>query len=219
MRGLKSVALIVLVLFIAEATAARKTKKPTGGEKIYDFFPVSMRSKLKKAWKLKVKRTEKQHRSIKRAATRERNKERKVQLKKLVLLSEASLVHLKTKNDPPFIGNNIHALHNTSRSRVVFYNWRVGDVGMCSKYGFKVFQVIDDSTVLLDSSHRSPHGIFMLKGFSTQDLTDENSKTNINGPLWVSGTTRYTTALGGTKTVYLVEPFDWEKWKKANVKK
>lgn len=200
-RELKSVVLIALVLFVADVNAAPKDKQSPSGEKIYDVFPKSMRGRLKAAWKAKVKRTEKQVRSIKRSVSRERDKEKKAKLKELRILAEDALDFLKNKNDPPFIGIRIFNIRQ----------WRVGSIGRLTE-SVKVLQIIDETTMLAGS------GPTMFSGWSTKDFVDDDLVV-ISQPVWVTKSTSYTNLLGAKKTVWVVEQFDWEKWKKANVKK
>jgi hypothetical protein len=91
---------------------------------------------------------------------------------------------------------------------------RMGNIGatydpiLKNAWDIKVIEVIDDSNMLAECSWRDEPQLCWLKGFSTFGLIDGNQIGAIMPPLVeVSGTKRYQSALGGSKTVPLLEPF------------
>lgn len=86
------------------------------------------------------------------------------------------------------------------------------DEGQCS-WQFKVQQVVDESNMLVKVtrySHtaRSEIGDYLIWVVGRyRDVVDGQSVT-FPGVFIVSGTKQYTTAIGGSKTVYMLESFD-----------
>jgi len=88
--------------------------------------------------------------------------------------------------------------------------WRVGDAGLvtCSVL---IRQIIDENLMLVECN-----GLFLIKA-ATKGLVD--GKNFYVGGFWVvGGTMQYKTAIGGTKTVFVLEQVDLE-WLKAEAKK
>lgn len=71
------------------------------------------------------------------------------------------------------------------------------------KTSVKVLQVIDDDTVLGDVGETG----VLLKGFDASTLA-EGKSVRLPGVVEVRQTKKYTTVLGSTRTVYMIEPFD-----------
>jgi len=88
--------------------------------------------------------------------------------------------------------------------------------GQSSSYNVKVFQVIDDRNFLAETMFGNVRGraaLIWIKGVSAKGMTDGSFQA-IEDLLFVSGTKLYGTAVGGTKTVFVLEPFDVEEAKK-----
>jgi hypothetical protein len=81
-----------------------------------------------------------------------------------------------------------------------------------SEFSYKIFQIVDDNNFLLDirikvldrSVELSP---FWIKGISTSLLVD-NMEYCPKGIFCVTGTKRYTTITGGSKTTFVLQPID-----------
>ncbi len=76
----------------------------------------------------------------------------------------------------------------------------------------EVFQIIDKDNALVKWSDSSLGDMTLvwLKGFSTTGLADGKTMT-IGRFVQVTGTRQYATALGGSKTLMVIEPFDIDK--------
>src|SRR4051812_38876635 len=90
---------------------------------------------------------------------------------------------------------------------------KVGDKVSDSQTALKVIQVIDDSSMLISIQVRNENlhpwsGPIMLK-CPTGGIVDgtiwQPSSWPIDTPLYVTGTTRYKTTDGGSKTVFVLE--------------
>lgn len=82
---------------------------------------------------------------------------------------------------------------------------------LASAHYFRVLQVIDDKTMLLVAGLKNGGETdqFMVKGESTKDVVSNFKFDKMNAPCWeITKTVTYPTALGGTRTVFLAEPFD-----------
>ncbi len=65
---------------------------------------------------------------------------------------------------------------------------------------FQVFQVVDANNMLLTIDEK----IYWIKGVSTQNVVND-SKVTLNQLFYVNGTKRYSTALGGSNTIFVLE--------------
>jgi hypothetical protein len=76
----------------------------------------------------------------------------------------------------------------------------------------RVLQVVDENNALVEWSKRGDRDttVIWLKGFSTKNIADGKVLT-ISSPVKVTGTKRYTTPLGASNTVMLIEPFEVSK--------
>ena len=84
-------------------------------------------------------------------------------------------------------------------------NRTVGAVGVFAGNNltpFEVFQVIDGDTMLIKNGKE----IMCLEGFSTAGIADKDN-VRLAALMQVTGTTQYRTAIGGTRTVFVIEPF------------
>jgi hypothetical protein len=96
-------------------------------------------------------------------------------------------------------------------------NLSVGASGIPSRiYRMKVREVVDGSTVAVrmlrpgDEEHEGT--LVWIRGLSTAKLHDDSGFISYEKPLLVTGTTQYGTALGGRRTVLVLEPIDLETW-------
>lgn len=105
------------------------------------------------------------------------------------------------KNDPPYL-----------RRMPSEGNWSVGDFGV-GGYVVHVLQVIDKDTFIGGTDGRDKP--VMFRGFSTEGHIDDRPAM-ITPPIHVTGTVTYQTALGGTKTVLVAEPFDLDSLKASD---
>lgn len=82
-------------------------------------------------------------------------------------------------------------------------NIRVGDFGDLGP--FTVQQVIDDGALVHAPSDEFGESAVLLIGINTGGMVDGKTYS-WSSPFRVSGTTRYTTVLGGTRTVFVLKP-------------
>ncbi|MFH1265255.1 MAG: SHD1 domain-containing protein, partial [Planctomycetota bacterium] len=82
---------------------------------------------------------------------------------------------------------------------------QVPDAGPQSVY---VFQVVDEDSMLIEIRYsRRDKLVCWLDGFSTNGVVDGDRHSGVAALLEVTGTRQYATTLGGTKTVFVLEPF------------
>ncbi|QDT54600.1 hypothetical protein Pan44_26340 [Caulifigura coniformis] len=85
----------------------------------------------------------------------------------------------------------------------------VGSLGGLSKAG--VFQVIDKNNVLIDWLDRDVPGgqkeTFWLRGVDTASMAN-GKEVELQGCFHIAETTTYRNVGGGTKTIFVIEPFD-----------
>lgn len=192
-------AMFGVVLLVAGESLAEEPK-PLTGAAAYDEFKEPFRSALIKQWEY---RTKEQERAVRTAKGTKQRKAASQVLKELKV------------NNPPYIkfDSMPHWDENDDRPADWKRPWKVGDFGELSG-SVVVFQVIDTQTMLGSVVYRDNPWV-MFKGFSTADLVDGRT-ADISGPLFVTGTTTYDTAAGGTKTVLVVEPLDVNSLRKEN---
>lgn len=109
------------------------------------------------------------------------------------------------------------------------FRLRAGDMGAMRRRDARVFEVIDESTALVElitwgpSERRVQYApgryttvgqkprengtLALVKGLDTSAWSDDKL-IELDGFFWCSGNHTYETALGGTNTVLVVEPFD-----------
>jgi len=92
----------------------------------------------------------------------------------------------------------------------------VGEVGVLRQPGplsaaaqpVKAFQVMDEDTLLIEIAYsRSDRMICWLDGFSTSGVVDGDLHSGVAALLEVTGTRQYGTAIGGTRAVFVLEPY------------
>lgn len=88
----------------------------------------------------------------------------------------------------------------------------LGKIGYAGGKICHVVQVIDDSTILADihnslASRPRDKASVLIRGITTVGVTD-GSGLKLEQIFIVSGTERYDTAFGGTRTVFVLEPID-----------
>jgi hypothetical protein len=91
-------------------------------------------------------------------------------------------------------------------------NLKVGDIGR-PEYGFNVNQIVDESNVIVKYVGETD---LWLKGFDTKDLTDD-SRINSVDCVRITGTKKYTTVTGASRTILLAEPFDGDAVIRAHI--
>ena len=92
----------------------------------------------------------------------------------------------------------------------------VGEIGVLRQHvpfcaaaqPVKAFQVMDEDTLLIEIAYsRSDRMICWLDGFSTNGVVDGDRHSGVAALLRVTGTRQYGTAIGGSRTVFVLEPF------------
>lgn len=96
-------------------------------------------------------------------------------------------------NGPQFIINRLHVARPDP--------FKMNSIGTVESAG--MVQIIDDSQALI----RLNGHLFWVKGIDTSQITSSDT-VDFTGLWRISGTTQYTTVLGFTKTVDVLEPFD-----------
>lgn len=81
----------------------------------------------------------------------------------------------------------------------------VGSVGILPT--LHITQIVDDGDLIGEAGDQG----FWLKGIDTKSLVDDKDYT-FGQTVQVTGTKRYTTAMGSSRTVYLVEPIDLKRY-------
>jgi hypothetical protein len=170
--------------------------------RIYEAFTKDARPKLIKGYESAVNAQE----ATVKTAARALNKAKPADVndaKKKLERAKADLESLK-KNDPPAVSCYLHGGGTF-----------VGDVGRI-ELG-EVLQVIDESTSLV-RTWRLGGGVkdlCRLQGVQTKDWTDgaDIRDLKIDNVFWVSGTTSYASVGGAKKTVFVLQPFDWDEYR------
>lgn len=95
------------------------------------------------------------------------------------------------------------------------YPAKIGDIGKVypgKEQRVNVFQVIDKDTMLVKVFPVNIKGgvIFMVKNYPNKGATD-GAGFDLDHPFEVTDTTTYKTALGGSNTVFVLEPLDTKK--------
>jgi hypothetical protein len=192
----------LLLLFVAVScqTAEAQSEDVTGVD-AYDQYKNRFREILVRQWELRIKE---QEAAVKKARGAQEKKNANDILKEL------------KHNNPPYInfGSLPHWDEGDAQQADWKRTWKVGDVGECSG-SIGVVQIIDDETMLC-WVHVRQNPWVMLKGFSTAGLVDDGI-VEIADPMHVTGTTTYETAVGGTRTVLIVEPVDLSLLRSENV--
>lgn len=82
--------------------------------------------------------------------------------------------------------------------------WRVGSMGNLWR-SFRVSQVVDSANMLVRPSRDDTDLLLWFRGWDTTTLTDGQA-TTVKQLAQVTKTTQYTTVLGGSNTIFVVEP-------------
>lgn len=85
--------------------------------------------------------------------------------------------------------------------------FNVGDVGTIES--FRVTQVVDDKTVLVEIDYLQSKPLAMIKGRSTAGMVDD-ARFAPKGTFQVTEPQQYTNLIGATRTVIGLKPFDAE---------
>jgi hypothetical protein len=190
--------LFVIVLGIAAGFSLVKPAKSADkaapveklGASAYDQFAEPWKTRFTEAWTRAVASAKTASTRAGTPSTRAKTPETPAARQKRMSDAKTRLAELET-NDPPFIPAMPHG------------DWHVGDCGSLPTPAMLASQIIDKDTILITDYLGMT---LMLKGFSTAGLVDGRTFSP-NRPLIVTGTTRYATAAGSTKTVLLVQPF------------
>ncbi len=171
--------------------AKPKTKvvkpKPIVGAAVYDVFEEPWRSKFITAWTQEVENTKGRLKSAARQRNTKELRRQKETLKKL------------ERNDDPYLSGG-----GCDRNSA---NWEIGNYGMNGETP-NVHQVVDEHHLLVCADNEPNAPIYMLQMESTEGIVDGKA-INLRGKfLHVSGTKNYTTVLGASKSVLLVEVID-----------
>lgn len=177
---------LMLVLGVAGVASAAEPK-PLPGESAYANLPDGVRERFVAAYRTHVAEAEESLRlnaaSLKRGSRITRAR---------VANARKYLAEVQA-NNPPFVP--------------VIGGHAVGAVGR--QPALRIVQVIDESTALVSTASGD---IRLASGFSTAGKVDGGAMS-FPGAVQVTRTTQYETVNGGTKTVFVLEPFalPWEK--------
>lgn len=86
-------------------------------------------------------------------------------------------------------------------------DWRVGDVGCFWNGGTRhyftppILQIINDNEMLVSLGYKT----LLIRGISTNGLADDQT-IELSGVFTITGTAKYDTAIGDTRTVFVFEP-------------
>jgi hypothetical protein len=197
-------------------TAPARTPQPVltatpgkTGAAAYDDFAEPWRTRFLEAWEKEVGKT-KADRGYWRERVAAANDAEGRRVWGLVVQGVEKRLWMLEKNDPPFVG------------WLWVDDFAVGAFGNPDLINAKVIQIIDDMSMLVGVEHSSKAGGLystwvMLKGCPTAGLVDGKTWkdwTPLLGKhlLAVTGTTRFQTVSGGTKTVFVVETLHLERF-------
>ncbi|MEI8018007.1 MAG: hypothetical protein WCH39_07380 [Schlesneria sp.] len=197
----------VLCLFLPPGTnAADKTAK---GAAAYEQFPKPVRTLLKQAYATEIKRRTQIIGECKTFLSKAKSDEAKALGQQAIATAKQELEDLK-QNDPPFIGMRLDAWHGDGGLDAVEMGpLTVGDIGVAA-LPMRIIQVTGpESAILQRRLQDSETMLVQLKGVSTEGWVDD-AEVNVPGSLWVSGTVNQ-----AGRTMVLLEPFDWERYRKT----
>ncbi|MBS0204970.1 MAG: hypothetical protein JSS49_18850 [Planctomycetes bacterium] len=181
-----------VILFGAGLAAAADKPLPKGAA-VYEKFPEAIRPELLKEYAMEVKELETALSKAKRSLAKARGPIEREKAASVRDAAQSELSEMMLINDPPHIGARL--------------KWTVGSIGKAYGDQFTVGQVTGKSSAVMLHPAIKP---FHLTGVDTTDWVDGDRK-EFDEPLWISGT-----VTAGTATVMVVEPFDWDKYRKAN---
>jgi hypothetical protein len=220
-----------------KAPQEKAKDKPKTGAAAYDGFPEPLRSQLVKEWQQELealKRTIKDHQErFRRAKTLTERQH----LQRPITEYKAKLAKHERNEPPYFTKERARALGDAppedkelpglsvtqlTVGQSYLIDGGVRDRGVFGNTWAKIIQIIDDDNMLvgIDNGAGSPGGnprysVIVWCKFSTKGLTDDKTGflAGILGAdkVTVTGTTRYKTASGGTRTIFVLEPHGKEK--------
>lgn len=208
---MKSIAVMACLTSLIGSSFAADKLPP--GAAVYDEFPASDRSCLVEAYKLKLKQQALAVEQAKKQITRAVGAEAKKTATEKLSAEQSSLAELKEKNDPPFVGVCIDWWgQGGTRLQPEDLNrpppWKPGNVGM-SSCKFEIVRVIDPKTVHARRKVIGDWQAVTLKGWDATKWAD-GDKVSLPTAVWVSGTRS-----NGIATTIVVEPFDWDRYRKS----
>jgi hypothetical protein len=198
---MKTVLLAGALLTWGEVAADRLADEMWTGAAAYDYFEEPWRSRFLSDWHQEIRGYERRIEDVKKDKPRP-NIRRPPGSKKAMIRKYETQIRTLQRNQPPFF----RSIPSDPAE------WKAGSYG--TLYGGRVIvaQVIDKQQMLVDVRHGERTRV-LLSGFATAGLTDGTDGIKIPGLVIVDGTTTYNTAIGGTKTVFLVKPLSLDSLK------
>lgn len=180
---------------------------------IYDRFPERFKPWLIAGHKREIKRLENLQSATRAKKGKTSKREEKEAIQRQIDEINERIKHLKTVNDPPFVGMTLSQCHaNGPRDASERFRWEVGDIGITDE-PLKIIQVIDPTTCLIERKLAGTPVTLLVKGFATANQVD-GVYFKSHEPVWVTGTDTYNTK-AGTNTVLVLEPFDWGRYQQT----
>lgn len=213
-KGLPMRCGMVIALALLPCVGFSAEKLPEGAA-VYDIFPASERPHLVKAYTSLLKTENSEIERAKKNVVRAKDADKEA-AKEAVEKTKAYFEHLKSTNDPPYVGASLNNWGEDKRRDGKDREWKTGAIG---GYPFQVHvvNVIDGKSALVKRGYylgtEYVTQILMVKNLDTSKWSNK-SDVRLPGTLWVSGNATYETVTGSTNTVLVVEPFDWERYKK-----
>lgn len=199
---------------IAQKSQPLDVSKMPEGVNLYRIFPEKKRRLLVTVYAQHLKEIPSQIEAAKKAIRTAKGKDKKEEAEQELERRKEYAEAIKT-NDPPYLGLSLNSWTAGSETNHEV-KWEIGAVGY-SVTPVKVLSVINASTAIVKRETEGGDQILYAKGWDTKEWTDEDS-IKLRGTLWVSDTTSYGAVSGAKKTVPLIEPFDWDRYKKAREK-
>lgn len=204
---------IVAVIFAATLTVFGRADEPSTA--VYDRFPESERPALVAAYLKHLESLSREIESANVTLARARGKATKAVAQRELDRLQAQEELVRKFNDPPYIAVSMRQW--TRNERAGNMEWQIGAVGICDIDVFRLKVIDEKSALLMGVVAGQEKQVFVAKGWNTGDSKNGES-VKMTGPLWVSGTTSYISLTGKNGSCSVVEPFDWEKYKKQNAK-
>ena len=184
------------------------------GPAVYEQFPKAARPWLKSAYATELKRRTKAVGDAKSLLAKAKSDEAKDSAHALIADAKDELEALKA-NDPPFVGMRLEAWHgDDGDDSITLGPLEIGDIGVAAQ-PMRIVQITGPDSAILERKLQDKETMLIqLTGVSTKGWRDD-IEGNIPGSLWVSGTTTYRTNAEGSHTVLVLEPFDWDRYRKT----
>ena len=210
--------IFVILTATTPAVVPQCTAAEPRGPAVYEQFPKAARPWLKSAYALELKRRTKALGDASSLLAKAKSDDAKDSARALIDAAKDELEALKT-NDPPFVGMRLEAWHgDTGGESISLCPLDIGDIGVAAQ-PMRIIQITGPDSAILERKLQDEETMLIqLKGVSTKGWRDD-VEGNIPGSFWVSGTTTYRTAAGGSRTVVVLEPFDWDRYRKTLAQK